>query len=53
MNRAENEAYWVSTDTAPSALDNFFDEDVSDYNRSNRYFLMNNKIIILAVDSIY
>lgn len=29
MNRAENEAYWGSTDTAPSALDNFFDEDVS------------------------
>lgn len=31
MNRAENEAYWGSTDTAPSALDNFFDED-SDVN---------------------
>ncbi|KAG7176261.1 Spermatogenesis-defective protein 39-like [Homarus americanus] len=27
MSRAENEAYWGSTDTAPSALDNFFDED--------------------------
>ncbi|KAK4298832.1 hypothetical protein Pmani_028850 [Petrolisthes manimaculis] len=27
MNRAENEAYWGSTDTAPSALDSFFDED--------------------------
>ncbi|XP_045615446.1 spermatogenesis-defective protein 39 homolog isoform X2 [Procambarus clarkii] len=31
MSRAENEAYWGSTDTAPSALDNFFDED-SDVN---------------------
>ena len=31
MNRAENEAYWGSTDTASSALDNFFDED-SDIN---------------------
>lgn len=27
MSRTENEAYWGSTDTAPSALDNFFDED--------------------------
>ncbi|XP_053634170.2 spermatogenesis-defective protein 39 homolog isoform X2 [Cherax quadricarinatus] len=27
MSRAENEAYWGSTDTAPSALDSFFDED--------------------------
>lgn len=29
MSRAENEAYWGATDTAPQALDNFFDEDVS------------------------
>nr|XP_027219219.1 spermatogenesis-defective protein 39 homolog [Penaeus vannamei] len=27
MSRAENEAYWGATDTAPQALDNFFDED--------------------------
>ncbi|MPC13525.1 Spermatogenesis-defective protein 39 [Portunus trituberculatus] len=27
MNRAENDAYWGSTDTAPPTLDNFFDED--------------------------
>ncbi|KAK7084834.1 hypothetical protein SK128_026664 [Halocaridina rubra] len=27
MNRAENDAYWGSTDTASSVLDNFFDED--------------------------
>ncbi|XP_068216916.1 spermatogenesis-defective protein 39 homolog [Palaemon carinicauda] len=31
MNRAENDAYWGSTETASSALDNFFDED-SDVN---------------------
>ncbi|XP_066977342.1 spermatogenesis-defective protein 39 homolog [Macrobrachium rosenbergii] len=31
MSRAENDAYWGSTDTASSALDNFFDED-SDVN---------------------
>lgn len=29
MSRAENDAYWGSTDTAPKELDNFFDEDVS------------------------